>query len=257
MPDAVRRLARCVRQRGVARLEDELDRFAVAHARRRLAGDHAARDRGLAHLVGVEAAAVVLEQQFEAARRQRLELEAQRALRGFARGGARGGGLDAVHDRIADELDGDVLDGGLIRGRNELQTQTGRAVMVLLALLRTVSVSARSVLSRLPAGADCWAPGTCLGAVDLVRDAAQEFRRLDDLGAVLRHAAARAGEPASRGGGAAPRTVSDLMQGELAVELVQLDRERQEVAAAQRAAAAQLVQGILEQARGALQGRGA
>ena len=44
-----------------------------------------------------------------------------------------------------------------------------------------------------------------------------------------------------------------LERGELAVELVQLDRERQELAAAQGFAAAQIMQRVLEQTRRALQ----
>ena len=59
-----------VRQRRVAGLEDELDALAIAQARGVLAGEHAACDGGRAHLLGIEAAAIVLEQQLEAAVRR-------------------------------------------------------------------------------------------------------------------------------------------------------------------------------------------
>ena len=72
---AVLRIARRTFERGVAGLENEFDRLPIAQARGGLAGDHAFGDGSGADLIGVEAAAVIVESKFEALLGQGLEFQ--------------------------------------------------------------------------------------------------------------------------------------------------------------------------------------
>ena len=66
-----------------------------------------------------------------------LEFQAQGAVRRLALGLAIGRRLDAVHHRIADELNGDILDRRLIGLRDQLQSLTVES-HGLVVLLRDV-----------------------------------------------------------------------------------------------------------------------
>ena len=94
-------------------------------------------------------------------------------------------------------------------------------------------------------------PGTACA----VRDLAMNFGDSMICVPFVRHARRRRGAASARDAALPAPALSDLEQRELPVELVELDRERQEVAAAQRAAAAQLMQRILELPRRGFQRR--
>ena len=153
------------------------------------------------------------------------------------------GRLDAVHHGVADELNGDVLDRRLIVMRDQMQAVhvEGHGLLVLLG--DVLGQRTKRVLEA-PGGRRAVGP----------RDGRRfrrgflrhELRGLDDLCAVLGHVgrrggAGRRGLRRARRGGA-----QGFERGELPVELVELHRERQEIAARERAAAAQIVQRILE-----------
>ena len=84
-----------------------------------------------------------------------------------------------------------------------------------------------------------------------MRHFCEECRCFDDLSAVLRHG--HVGRGGFRCGGGGCLRTQRSQQRELSVELVELDGERQEVAAAECAAAAQFLQRIFHEARGALE----
>ena len=149
-----------------------------------------------------------------------------------------------MHDGVANELDGDILDRGLISRRNQLQTRAFEHHVFVL-LLRDVIRQRPQRAVEAAGGRGFVGAGYGPGFDNLGR----ELRRLDDLRTAGSHSRGL------RGGVGIADGPQRLDQCELIVELVQFDRQRQEIAAAQCTAVAQVVQRILENSRCALQGR--
>ncbi len=231
-----------------AGLEDQLDRFPVAQPCRAFARDHSPGDGGRAYLIRIQASAIVLEQELEAVVGQALEFQPQRAVRRLAFRLAGRGGLDAVHHGVADELNGDVLDGRLIVIRDQTQAVNVESHGLLVLLRHVLGQRAKRVLEASRRGR---AVGPRAGGgfgADL---------RATNFGACMIWVPFSVMLGICGGAAASRPATADGAQGfeggELTVELVELDRERQEIAAAQDFAAAQIVQGILEQPRRAFQ----
>ena len=195
-------------------------------------GYQAFGDRSQTDFGGIKTAAIVLKQEFKTASRCHFEFQVQRAGRRFANADALLRGLYAVYHRVADQLDGHVLDGRLIARGHQLQSAALEHHGLAILLCDQVGQGRERALQAAHRG-----HALCLrGAVPHLRHLGDELRRLDDLRAVLGDT--RLGR---RGLGLARRAGLRCQrpeQGELTEQGIELDRQRQKITAAQGLTAA-------------------